>query len=175
MEDLNCSIEVKFNCYPEVTLELDFKLFLMKEKEDDILKYKEYQIKGINTEDTHCYLKYEVIEKKNQGGNKNIPSETNIIYIKDINVYKDFRKQGISTKMYELLSDIYMKNHYNYQINRKFVNPYAEYAFRKAVQEKKVDKLLLLNSKIEREYDSSEKGILKDLMKQLAPEYRDEL
>jgi hypothetical protein len=43
----------------------------------------------------------------------------------------------------------------NYEIKREFVNPYAEYAFRKAVQEKGVDETLFLNSKFERRYHPS--------------------
>lgn len=175
MKDLNCSISVNFEDYPDIRVTLEFKLSLIEEKKEDTLNFKKYEIIGINKKDTHCYLKYEVIEGKIKDESENIHRDINIFHIEDINVDKDFRKQGLSTKMYELLSSIYIKNYSNYQITRKFVNPYAEYAFRKAVQEKNVDKLLLLNSKIIREYDPSQKAILEGLMKQLAPEYRDEL
>lgn len=64
--------------------------------------------------------------------------------------------------MYQLLSAIYMEC-------------YPEYAFRKAVQDKKVDETLFRNSEFKRTYNPSEKEILRNLMQSLSEKYRDEI
>lgn len=174
LKDLKSSMMIFDNVYKELSLQIDFKLHFVKGTNKDSIECKEYEIKGIQDNDTCCFLRYQIIKGQIDVVGRGIITEE-ILSIEDINVNEDYRKQGLAMKMYQLLSDIYIKDFAGYKIIRKFVNPYAEYVFRKAVQDKKVDKTLLQNSKIERRYDSTQKKIFAELMKNLSPEYREDL
>jgi len=175
LKDLNCSIKIHFNTSPIIEKYLVFKLDSIDMKLEECIECREYQIKGMLHEDVYCYLTYKIFKGKIKNPDTKNIEEVKVFRIEDINVNEDFRRQGLGTKMYEILSGIYMECYQNYKIKRKFVNPFAEYAFRKAVENKKVDETLFQNSEFDRQYTPSQNEIMHNLMQKLSKNYRDEI
>jgi ribosomal protein S18 acetylase RimI-like enzyme len=75
----------------------------------DSIEYREYQINGMSKENIYCYLRYKIFKGEIQNPDTDILKKVNVLRIEDINdinVNEDFQRQGIGTKMYQLLSAI---------------------------------------------------------------------
>lgn len=93
LKDLNCSVKIHNNKYPDVKMDIDFKLALINTELVESVECKEYQIKGISygeatmsyDEDTCCDLRYKILKGEIQIlQNQNITKKVNTLRIEDI-------------------------------------------------------------------------------------------
>lgn len=96
----------------------------------------------------------------------------NDLLIKLVEVNDNMQGLGIGQLLYKEFGKIYSRDFNNIPISRFFVNPVAEYAFRKAVSLGWVDETALDESRIKRDYSEQEEQLWTDLRQKLPESYR---
>lgn len=93
------------------------------------------------------------------------------IYIQLVEVAEQFQNSGFAYKIYEEFGNFYSSNFSGWPVGRNFINPVAEYSFRKAVEKGLVPEETLAEDLLKRSYDTEEKkNQAKDLRNKL-PEH----
>lgn len=95
-----------------------------------------------------------------------------IIYIDRIYVVSAFRNNGIAIEIYKKFGEIYSEQFQNWPITRDFVNPVAEYTYRKAVSMGLIPEETMTEQYIKRDYNEQDKEKAKDLRKKLPKQFR---
>lgn len=97
----------------------------------------------------------------------------NELFIKLVEINDEFQGLGIGQLLYKEFGNIYTENFNQIPVSRFFINPIAEYAFRKAVSLGWVPQSALDETKIKRNYSNeNEKQLWTDLRNKLPEEYR---
>lgn len=87
----------------------------------------------------------------------------NVIYIKKVAVYQKFQNNGLGLELYKKFGEIYSDNFSGWSVAREFINPIAEYLFRKAVSLGYVPETALNEELIRRDYDDVKQNLAQDL------------
>lgn len=99
----------------------------------------------------------------------------NNIYINFMQVESLYRNLGIGTKLYEELGRLYLERWNNYPVGRNFMNPIAEYSFKKAVSLGLVPEGMLTEDKITRDYQYGDEELWEELKQKLPEKYQSRL
>lgn len=90
-----------------------------------------------------------------------------LIYINNILVQQEYRGWGIGEHIYDKFGEIYEEQFMGVPVAQVFVNPIAEYIYRKEVQKGNIPKEALTEELIVREYNEEEKKKAEDLFEWL--------
>lgn len=96
----------------------------------------------------------------------------NDMLIKLVEVNNNMQGLGIGQLLYKEFGQIYARDFSGIPISRYFVNPVAEYAFRKAVSLGWIPDSALDESRIKRDYSEQEEQLWTDLRQKLPESYR---
>jgi len=127
-------------------------------KGDEIGSITFYAYEGwpLNKIDSYTYKSSEVVP--------------NLLYINEVRVHDKYQNLGIGQLLYKKFGELYEERFKNWPIGRMFVNPIAEYAYRKAVGLGYISEVTLDETYIGRDYDEDYKPLMRDLRNKL-PEH----
>ncbi|AEO93921.1 gp678 [Bacillus phage G] len=86
-----------------------------------------------------------------------------LLYINNVLVNLDFRGWGIGTQLYKEFGEIYSRQFKDWPLAQVFVNPIAEYSFRRAIEKGSIPKSAYVEELIARDYNEEEKQKAKNL------------
>jgi GNAT superfamily N-acetyltransferase len=120
---------------------------------------------------------YEILMEREPG-----PDDYNIVdralYVNNVEVNEEYRQAGIGYKIYEEFGKIYNEQFNGWPVARYFVNPVAEYSFRKAVANGLISENALTEQYINRGYNKpldendNRTQLWQDLRQKLPEQYR---
>ncbi|MNM33051.1 Acetyltransferase (GNAT) family protein [compost metagenome] len=91
-----------------------------------------------------------------------------VLYVEMVEVNEEYRSLGLGYKLYEEFGKIYNSQFNGWPVARYFVNPVAEYSFRKAVANGVINEVALTEQYITRDYDNTNRRELaRDLRNKL--------
>lgn len=89
------------------------------------------------------------------------------LYIMNVLVYPEYQNIGIGQLLYKEFGKVYDEKFSGFELKRTFLNPIAEYAYRKAVGLGWIPESTLVEEKIKRTYDESHHETIRDLRQKL--------
>lgn len=101
-----------------------------------------------------------------------VSEEEEMIYDIEIFINDQYQKLGVGTALYEEFGKVYETNYNGYIVKRFFVNPVAEYSFRKAVSLGLVPQSMLSEDNIMRDYYLENNKKIRDLRNKLPENVR---
>lgn len=109
-----------------------------------------------------------------QGTNPdNIGNIEKVLYVEMVEVNDEYRSLGLGYKLYEEFGKIYNSKFNGWPVARYFVNPIAEYSFRKAIANGVINEVALTEQYITRDYDNvNRQELARDLRNKLPEQYQ---
>lgn len=89
------------------------------------------------------------------------------LYITNVFVYPQYQNLGVGQLLYKEFGKVYNEKYNGFELKRDFLNPIAEYAYRKAVGLGYIPESTLVEEKIKRTYNDADKDLIKDLRNKL--------
>lgn len=160
LRDLRSFIKRDLRKVAEAAVAVDMRnlTFEVKEWRSSHLPVTNTDINAIINGQTVGYLEFSVED------------DEQIVEIDSIEVEEEYKNLGIGIALYREFGKLYDSKYSGWGVARTFVNPVAEYAFRKAVSLGWVSESALTEEHINRFYSEEEEELAKDLRKKL-PEH----
>ncbi|MNJ90456.1 hypothetical protein D3C87_80530 [compost metagenome] len=132
----------------------------------DVVKNGNFETIKINTNDGKNlgYFEYKIYSYEDD--------EEKYLYITNILVYPQYQNLGIGQLLYKEFGKIYNEKFSGFELKRDFINPIAEYAYRKAIGLGWIPESTLIEEKVRRSYNDADQDLVTDLRNKLPENVR---
>ncbi|MDF2534279.1 MAG: hypothetical protein K0R18_436 [Bacillales bacterium] len=136
---------------------------------------------GINIGNMYFSAFYNVENPKyiheNNRSLRDLPPGSNIIHVDEVQVKEEYRSYGVGQLLYKKFGEIYNSNFSDWPVSRYYINPIAEYAFRKAVSlgwinETSIDDKYVKRDRYNKSLKTNPDEVWNDLRNKLPEQYK---